>query len=154
MHKLENGILAEKSKVQAEKLKVQEHKYARNIEKLKAKLEFERERAERYKEYYVRSKEIEKSNAEDLNNRAETGDQIDYDEIATTGADIERPKHRKNHRSRTYRSANTTPQETEKDRRRRENSNDQSSKTNVLRKGNKVRISQPVKPYRPENDYK
>ena len=154
MHKLENGILAEKSKVQAEKLKVQEHKYARNIEKLKAKLEFERERAERYKEYYVRSKEIEKSNAEDLNNRAETGDQIDYDEIATTGADIERPKHRKNHRSRTYRSVNTTPQETEKDRRRRENSNDQSSKTNVLRKGNKVRISQPVKPYRPENDFK
>ena len=153
MYKLENGILAEKSKVQAEKLKVQEHKYARNIEKLKAKLEFERERAERYKEYYVRSKEIEKSNAEDLNNRAETGDQIDYDEIATTGADIERPKHRKNHRSRTYRSANTTPQETEKDR-RREYSNDQSSKTNVLRKGNKVRISQPIKPYRPENDYK
>ena len=154
MYKLENGILAEKSKVQAEKLKVQEHKYARNIEKLKAKLEFERERAERYKEYYVRCKEIEKNNAEDLNNRTETGDQIDYDEIATTGADIERPKHRKNHRSRTYRSANTTPQETEKDRRRRENSNDQSSKTNVLRKGNKVRISQPVKPYRPENDYK
>ena len=139
----------------AEKLKVQELK----IEKLKAKhhkeKEFERERAERYKEYYVRCKEIEKNNAEDLNNRTETGDQIDYDEIATTGADIERPKHRKNHRSRTYRSANTnTPQETEKDRRRRENSNDQSSKTNVLRKGNKVRISQPVKPYRPENDYK
>ena len=148
MYKLENGILAEK-------LKVKEHKYARNIEKLKAEKEFERERAERYKEYYVRCKEIEKNNAEDLNNRTETGDQIDYDEIATTGADIERPKHRKNHRSRTYRSANTnTPQETEKDRRRRENSNDQSSKTNVLRKGNKVRISQPVKPYRPENDYK
>ena len=146
MYKLENGILAEK-------LKVKEHKYARNIEKLKAEKEFERERAERYKEYYVRCKEIEKNNAEDLNNRTETGDQIDYDEIATTGADIERPKHRKNHRSRTYRSANTTPQETEKDR-RRENLNDQSSKTNVLRKGNKVRISQPVKPYRPENDFK
>ena len=142
--------------VLAEKLKVEEHKHARSIEKLKAKhhkeKEFERERAERYKEYYVRCKEIEKNNAEDLNNRTETGDQIDYDEIATTGADIERPKHRKN-RSRTYRSANTTPQETEKDR-RREYSNDQSSKTNVLRKGNKVRISQPVKPYRPENDYK
>ena len=147
----EYGILAEK-------LKVKEHKHARDIEKLKAKyhkeIEFERERAERYKEYYIRCKEIEKNNAEDLNNRTETGDQIDYDEIATTGADIERPKHRKNHRSRTYRSANTnTPQETEKDR-RRENSNDQSSKTNVLRKGNKVRISQPVKPYRPENDFK
>ena len=143
----EYGILAEK-------YKVQEHKQARKIEKLKAEKEFERERAERYKEYYVRCKEIEKNNAEDLNNRTETGDQIDYDEIATTGADIERPKHRKNHRSRTYRSANTnTPQETEKDR-RRENSNDQSSKTNVLRKGNKVRISQPIKPYRPENDYK
>ena len=137
----------------AEKYKVQEHKHARKIEKLKAEKEFERERAERYKEYYIRCKEIEKNNAEDLNNRTETGDQIDYDEIATTGADIERPKHRKNHRSRTYRSANTTPQETEKDR-RRENSNDQSSKTNVLRKGNKVRISQPIKPYRPENDYK
>ena len=143
----EYGILAEK-------YKVQEHKQARKIEKLKAEKEFERERAERYKEYYIRCKEIEKNNAEDLNNRTETGDQIDYDEIATTGADIERPKHRKNHRSRTYRSANTnTPQETEKDR-RRENSNDQSSKTNVLRKGNKVRISQPVKPYRPENDFK
>ena len=143
-----NGILAEK-------LKVLEHKHAKLKAKHHKEKEFERERAERYKEYYIRCKEIEKNNAEDLNNRTETGDQIDYDEIATTGADIERPKHRKNHRSRTYRSANTnTPQETEKDRRRRENSNDQSSKTNVLRKGNKVRISQPVKPYRPENDFK
>merc|ERR1712110_49956 len=94
----EYGILAEK-------FKVQEHKHARKIEKLKAEKEFERERAERYKEYCVRCKEIEKNNAEDLNNRTETGDQIDYDEIATTGADIERLKHRKN-RSRTYRSAN------------------------------------------------
>ena len=72
----------------------------------------------------------------------------DYDEIVTT-ADIERPKRRS--RNRTPRNPMAiSPSEVEKVR---VGDRKEKPKTNVSRRGNKIRISNPIKPYRPENDY-
>ena len=72
----------------------------------------------------------------------------DYDEI-TTADIIERPKRRS--RNRTPRNPMAiSPSEVEKVR---VEDRKEKPRTNVSRRGNKIVISNPIKPYRPENDY-
>ena len=136
-----NGILEEK-------LKVREHKFNKEIEKLNAKWHDEKQRAERYKEFYVRTKKMENNYAIEDQNGIQGADN-DYDEI-TTADIIERPKRRS--RNRTPRNPMAiSPSEVEKVRVGGDRK--EKPKTNVSRRGNKIRISNPIKPYRPENDY-
>ena len=80
---------------------------------------------------------------------------IDYNEITTTAAEIERPKRRRSRsRNKTRRNQTTSPPENADKVRfgdnRKEKSDDQATKTNVLRSGNKFQIiSKPAAAVKP-----